>query len=148
MHVDEYLAYVRSAEANLSEGLNKIMAKHTFENDIVEMCQKFNHWSEQHITSLNSVANGENDSKSTDLLRELLPHAHAGSFGLLRDLHSLSLLIQDAHISWAILGQAAKATRNEALDKVCKEADEHLTKQSLWVMTRAKSAAAQVLVVD
>jgi hypothetical protein len=148
MHVDEYVTYVRSAEANLSKGLNKIIAQHTFESDVVEMCQRFNHWSEQHVAALDSVAPGDSNIKPADLFTELFSDANAGSYGLLRDLHSLSVLMQDAHISWAILGQAAKATRNDALDKACKEADEHLTKEFLWVMTRAKSAAAQVLVVD
>jgi len=49
---------------------------------------------------------------------------------------------------WSILGQAAKASRNEELDKVCKQAEAHSYKQTLWITPRAKNAAAQALVVS
>lgn len=147
MHVEEYIIHARHAEENLTRALEKIIEKHPFENDIVEMCQRFKHWSNQHVTSLNAAGLSEKGIGGTELFELLFSKNTSDPYGLLRDLHALALLFQDSFMAWTILGQAAKAMRNETLDNVCKEAEAHLNKEMLWIVTRAKNAAVQVLVV-
>lgn len=151
MHVNEYLSLVRQAEENLSKGLKKVIAQHVFETDVVEMCERFSHWSEQHLTAIDEfIKRRERDDKTEgpDLFAELFGNMRMGPFGLLRDLHALSLLIHEAHTCWTILNQGAMALRDLELEQFCKEAGVRLNKESMWVTTRIKSAAPQILVVS
>ena len=148
MYIERYIAHSQQAEENLSKALENIIQKHEFESDVVEMCEKFKNWSEGHIKSLLEVTTDLGHEKRQEGLEDILADGNESPYDLLWDLHTLSLLMQDAYMSWNILGQAAKALRNERLDKVCKDAVTHLDKEVLWVMTRAKNAAAQVFVVS
>jgi hypothetical protein len=150
MHVDQYLTHVRHAEENLSKGLKKITAQHVFETDVVEMCQRFSQWSEQHLSALQSFMSdtqGSDKTESPELFEALFGNVRVGPYSLLRDLHSLSLLIHDVQACWTVLKQGAMALRNTELENLCKEAVTHLEKESMWVSTRIKNAAAQILVV-
>jgi hypothetical protein len=150
MHVDQYIAHVREAEENLSMGLKKIITQHVFETDVVEMCNRFQLWSEQHLSTLEKIhveSSGEEKGESFKLFRTLFMNMRMSPYGFLRDLHALSLLIHEAHTCWTILHQAAMATRNEELTMLCEEAGVHLKKESMWAETRIKNAAAQILVV-
>jgi glutamate-1-semialdehyde aminotransferase len=150
MHVNEYITHVRDAEENLSLGLKKVIAQHVFETDVVEMCNRFQLWSEQHLSALEQfqpASNGDEKDESFQLFKTLFANVRTGPYGLLRDLHALSLLIHEAHTSWTILHQAAMAIRNNELKMLCEEAGVHLKKESMWAETRIKNAAAQILVV-
>ncbi|MBT1695401.1 hypothetical protein KK083_00845 [Fulvivirgaceae bacterium PWU4] len=149
MHVDQYLSHVREAEENLGLGLKKIMRQHSFETDVVEMCERFVRWSDEHKASLEmfNAEDNTNEEESPGLFKALFANMRIGPYGLLRDLHALSLLIHDAHTSWTILQQGAMAQRNTRLELVCKEALAHLNKESMWVETRIKNAAPQILIV-
>ena len=150
MHVSQYLAHVRDAEENLSLGLKKIITQHAFETDVVEMCHRFLVWSDQHLAALEGFrreAGEDEKDESPKLFRMLFTNFRMGSYGLLRDLHALSLLIHEAHTCWTILHQGAMALRNTELATLCKQAGVHLNKQSMWVETRIKNAAPQILVV-
>jgi hypothetical protein len=150
MHVDEYIHHVRDAEISLSMGLKKIIAQHAFETDVVEMCERFIRWSEQHLSALEEFESKAEDASGetgkTNLFKTLFSNIQMGPYGLLRDLHALSLLIHNAQTSWTILNQAAMAMRNTSLETVCKQAGLHLNKESMWIETRIKNAAPQILV--
>lgn len=64
---------------------------------------------------------------------------------LLRDLRQLHLAIEEAAMLWLVVGQAAQAVRDRELLEVVERAREEMTKQILWVTTRIKEAAPQVL---
>ena len=150
MHVNQYISHVYDAEKNLSLGLKKVITQHSFETDVVEMCARFLLWSEQHRSSLDALEPGSNndeEAESPKLFKTLFQTMRMGPYGLLRDLHALSLLIHEVHTSWTILQQGAMAMRNTQLEILCKEAGVHTNKESMWVETRIKNAAAQVLVV-
>ncbi len=150
MHLDQYLSRVYEAEEDLTLGLQKIVTQHAFETDVVEMCGRFLLWSEEHLTSLKQLkVKWENGAKteSPNLFKTLFLNMRMGPYGLLQDLHALSLLIHEAHTSWTILNQGAMASRNSGLESLCKNAGVHCNKESMWVETRIKNAAAQILVV-
>ena len=151
MHVNEYLSLVRHAEEELGKGLKKVIVQHAFETDVVEMCERFSFWSEQHLVAIEDFVkkNGSDErEEGPELFKELFGNMRMGPYGLLRDLHALSLLIHDTHTCWTVLHQGAMALRNSELELMCKEAVVRLNKASMWVSTRIKNAAPQILVVS
>ncbi len=71
----------------------------------------------------------------------------AAAFGWLRDLHRLFTLAQEIHVSLAIVMQAAKELRDEALVRVCIEADRQNKRQLAWLNTQIEHRASHTLVV-
>jgi hypothetical protein len=64
---------------------------------------------------------------------------------LLRDLRQLHLAIEEAAMLWLVVGQAAQALRDRELLELVTRSREEMTKQLLWITTRIKEAAPQVL---
>ena len=79
---------------------------------------------------------------------ELFQGTRQGGLGLLRDLHDLYLMATGCDISWALIGQAAKGARDDALDEVVQRCESDTTIQLRWLRTRMKAAAPQALVVN
>jgi len=65
---------------------------------------------------------------------------------LLRDLRQLHLAIEEAAMLWLIVGQAAQAARDRELLVLVEHCREEITHQLLWISTRIKETAPQVLV--
>ncbi|HEU5241725.1 MAG TPA: hypothetical protein VFU25_06915, partial [Ornithinibacter sp.] len=71
----------------------------------------------------------------------------SGGVGLLRDLHDLYLLVSYLDIAWTMVGQAAKAVRDDELSGVVGWCETETSAQLSWLRTRMKEAAPQALVV-
>jgi len=48
---------------------------------------------------------------------------------------------------WTILLQGAKSLRHADMESMCTQCGVHLKKETMWLSTKIKSAAPQVLVV-
>jgi hypothetical protein len=149
-HIANYLGLAANAEQTLIKALGKISKQHTFEHDVVEMCEKFSLWSEQHLASIEKLQTqfekGEED-ETEEVFDSVFSKPRMGSFGLLRDLHSLSLLVHEALICWTVLLQASKALRNTEMEMMCLQCEIHFKKETMWLQTKIQNAAPQVLVV-
>jgi hypothetical protein len=64
---------------------------------------------------------------------------------LLRDLRQLHLAIEDSAMLWVIVGQGAYAARDAELLALIEKSREEITHQLMWVTTRIKETAPQVL---
>jgi hypothetical protein len=149
-HIANYLGLAQNAEKNLIEAFQKISKQHAFESDVVEMCEKFMLWSKQHLDSLDRLIpqfEKEKDDEPEQVSDAVFPKPRMGSFGLLRDLHALSLLVHETQMCWVILLQGAKALRDNEMELICLEAELHFKKEMMWALTKIKTAAPQVLVV-
>ena len=150
MHIPEYLGLVRNAEQHLASAYKRVAGQHAFEPDVVEMCDKFKKWSEQHLEQLESVTqkfNIQSEDEAEEISEALFSKPRMGGFGMLRDLHGLWMLVHEAQICWIVLFQASQALRDTDMEAVCREAGEHSKRQAMWLLTKIKSAAPQVLVV-
>jgi rubrerythrin len=150
MHVPEYLGLARSAEEHLAAAYKKVMAQHAFEPDVVEMCEKFRRWSQQHMERLEGLLKKfevHRDDEVDDISEALFSKPRMGGFGMLRDLHGLWLLVHEAQICWIVLFQASQVLRDADMEAACREAGERSKRQAMWLLTKIKSAAPQVLVV-
>jgi hypothetical protein len=64
---------------------------------------------------------------------------------LLHDLRRLHLAIEEVAMLWLVVGQASQALRDKELLELVTRSREEMTKQLMWVTTRIKETAPQVL---
>ncbi|GLX03895.1 hypothetical protein [Microbispora sp. NBRC 16548] len=71
-----------------------------------------------------------------------------GGLALLRDLHGLYLLATECDLSWSVAAQAARGLRDDELLGLTRHCASETAVQLLWLRTRMRQAAPQVLVVS
>jgi hypothetical protein len=87
------------------------------------------------------------DHEPRRLAAALFQGRRAGGLGLLRDLHDLWLLAQEALITWEVPHQAALALRDPELVRACAHATVRADRRIAWLRTRIDQAAPQALIV-
>ncbi|WP_169950132.1 hypothetical protein [Microbispora sp. H11081] len=70
-----------------------------------------------------------------------------GGLTLLRDLHGLYLLATECDLSWGLLAQAARGLRDDDLLDLTRHCAPETAVHLLWLRTRMRQAAPQVLAV-
>ncbi|MGW5260421.1 hypothetical protein ACWEQG_05590 [Microbispora sp. NPDC004025] len=70
-----------------------------------------------------------------------------GGLVLLRDLHGLYLLATECDLSWSVLEQAARGLRDDDLLDLTRHCAPETAVHLLWLRTRMREAAPQVLAV-
>jgi hypothetical protein len=75
----------------------------------------------------------------------LMGRSSATGLLLLRDLRQLHLAIEEAAMLWLIVGQASQAARDRELLALVEKSREEITHQLMWISTRIKETAPQVL---
>ncbi|XVQ83089.1 hypothetical protein ACQP2K_30225 [Microbispora siamensis] len=70
-----------------------------------------------------------------------------GGLALLRDLHGLYLLATECDLSWSVVAQAARGLRDDDLLDLARHCAAETAVQLLWLRTRMRQTAPQVLVV-
>ncbi len=87
----------------------------------------------------------EGEPKRLD--KALLVKRKQGGFDMLRDFHDLWLLVNESMMSLNVLEQGARALRDQQFLDVLKHMQARNERQLIWLKTRIKQAAPQVLVV-
>jgi anaerobic selenocysteine-containing dehydrogenase len=149
-HVAVYLGLARAAEEELARAFRNVGQRHASEPDMRPICNLFADWSRANVTALESLffRYRERDGKEAHRLAGALSHGDRhGGLGLLRDLHDIWLLAQEAHMSWEILRQVAQALRDEEMNRVCQQGTEQTDRRIAWLRTRIDQAAPQALTV-
>ena len=78
---------------------------------------------------------------------ELFRGSREGPLAVVRDLQDLYLMAAECDVCWTLVGQAAKALRDDDLSQVVEEGAAETSIQLLWLRGRMKQAAPQALVV-
>ena len=149
-HIANYLVRTEIAEKALTAGFQKIKNEHALETDVVEMCEKFIQWSNRHLEATRKLLPQFQEvpvTESAEHPNSLLENLQIGSFGLLQDLHAISILIHDAQMCWVVLLQGSKALRNIEMETICLECEADCKAEATWLSTKMKNAAPQALVV-
>ena len=81
------------------------------------------------------------------LRKALFPAPRPGPFGVLRDLHALTVLLAEVQTATVVLIQVAQGLRDAAMLDACLLADEHVKRQLAWVQNHIKHRAVQTLTV-
>ena len=150
MHIGNYLELLLKSEKDLVKAFKMVAKEHGDEPDVYETCQLLASWSENRIENLEPLVKkyGEERNNEPDkLTKTLFDKPRKGSLALLRDLHDLWLLANEASLCSIILRQAAQGLRDEELTEVCDNIQNLSKRQLSWLLTRMKSAAPQTLIV-
>ncbi len=150
MHLATYIGLVDEGERTLAESFRQVAEGHAQDADVVHLCERFAVQCDSHREQLAPVVEryGEERQQEPERLHaQGLDGARSGGVGLLRDLHDLYLLVSYLDIAWTVVGQAAKAVRDEDLQNVVSWCEKETSAQLSWLRTRMKEAAPQALVV-
>jgi ferredoxin-nitrate reductase len=149
--VDDYLGLARAAEAVLADAFRRVGERHAAEPDMRPICNLFADWSRQNVEALAPLIARYSANEGRDeperLNKALFHGERSGGLGLLRDLHDLWLLANEAHITWEVLKQAAQAMRDEEMIATCRRCTEQADRRIAWLRTRIDQAAPQAVVV-
>jgi hypothetical protein len=150
MHIGNYINMVHKSQQDMAEAFMKVAKHHHAEPDIPATCKLMEKWSNHLVKKIKPFAEkyGEEKNKEPDrLLSDLFKSPRKGSMGLLRDLHDLWLMANEAEVSSIVLQQAAFGLRDKELIGVCDEINTYSKRQLSWLLTRMKSMATQTLIV-
>jgi hypothetical protein len=150
MHLNTYVGLVDEGEQTLAQSLREVAKGHAQEADVVHLCERFAVQCDDHRQQLAPVVaryGEERQDEPERLHAQGLNGTRTGGVGLLRDLHDLYLLVSYLDIAWTVVGQAAKAVRDDELLAVVQWCEKETSTQLKWLTTRMKEAAPQALVV-
>ena len=154
------LKQLHEALGDLADEYRKVGERHAAEVDVFHMAHTLAAQCELQAQSLGvhaerygtELPNGDQDGLWDGILAPLrrtqadpLRHSSLPGLLLLHDLRQLHLAIEEAAMLWLVIGQAAQAVRDPELLEVVTRSREEITKQLMWVTTRIKETAPQVL---
>ncbi|MFO0929680.1 MAG: nitrate reductase [Gemmataceae bacterium] len=149
-HLRDYLGHLRAASAEVAAACDYLSTQHQQNAEIREGARVIGAFSRQAIDQLKPFVDQYGEQRSTEphALREtLFPAPRAGGFGLLRDLHSLQVLVTDAHVAVQVVKNAARELRDDDLHALCLLLYGQNQRQQAWVDTMIQADGPQAVVV-
>lgn len=148
--IDHYVGLLDATERQLGEALKAVAEHHPLESEIKAACEKFATWTTAHVESLKPVAarfKAQDDSEPKRLRAAMFQGPRIGGLGLMRDVHDLWLLAQDAWIGWLALEQVAKALEDKTLAEISDKNGGEAGLIAAWCQTQFKAHIAQALLM-
>lgn len=149
MHIGAYIELVHKSQQSLAEAFLLVANKHGEEPDVKEMCKLLASWSKDLVEKIKPFAvkyKEEDDDEPDHLLKEFFKQNRTSALALLRDLHDLWLMANEAKLAAVLLRQGAQGLHDKELMSLCDELEQKSERQISWLLTRMKSAAPQVLI--
>ena len=150
MKLAHYLGLLHRSQTALGDAFREVAAAHRAEPDVEHLCRQLASKCDGHAERLQPFVaryGAEADDEPDRLHTAIFTGVRTGGLGLLRDLHDLYLMAAECSISWMIVGQAARAARDDDLAVVVAQCEGETALQMKWLVTRMKQAAPQALVV-
>jgi hypothetical protein len=155
-----YIEKLHGALTDLAGEYRKVGERHAAEQDVYHACHTLAKQCQGQADALRphaarhtaDIPEDEDDGSRESMLAGLrrataavVSHSSTSGLLLLRDLRRLHLSIEEAAMLWLIVGQGAKAARDRELLVLVEHSREEITNQLLWISTRIKETAPQVL---
>ena len=162
MRLGTALEELHDAETDLAAELQAVADRHAVEHDVHHLCTTLAKQCRAHAERLRPAAaryglelpeqdpDGSREGLLAGLRRkgsELTGRQPPAGMLLLRDLRQLYLMAQACQIGWVMVGQGAKAARDQELLETVSECQQQTSVQVQWLTTRIKEAAPQALTV-
>lgn len=147
-HLKHHLGRLDAGERHLATAFRRAARRHAADPDVRDMGALFARWCAEDrraLQPLRAQYGRSRDRRPVAIRFSLFEGVRAGGYGLLLDLHDLSLLAHDVQLSALALGQAARALRDIALEEVIARLREHTERELAWLRTRIHDSAAQGL---
>jgi hypothetical protein len=151
MHLITYLDFLRQTEEALADSYRLVSGGYADDADVHYATARFAARCSAHASSLVPVLAGfgtATDPRTDRLHVHALVAPRTGPLGLLRDLQDLYQLAHLVDITWTLVDQAARGSRNSELLRVSEQAAPEITAQLAWLRTRMKADAPQTLLVS
>lgn len=146
-----YLTALQRCEKSLADGFSAVAAQHSDEPEIHGTAPLLASWSLEHVDRLEAAIAAFGKKPPLDpklLLSAVFGGPRKGATGLLNDLLELAMLAGEAQLLWALAGQGARVLRAEYLLELCTTLPVQTDRQKIWLETRIKSAAPQLLIAS
>lgn len=149
-HLVDSINLLLASEDRLIRGWEKLRNSHAAAPDIGMQSMLFMTWSRENVAALRPYA------KMYDERREDKPEAFDGApfvgrtqtgFGLLRDLQSLWLMVNESMACVAVLLQGARVLGDRDLERDLSAIENRNDRQRAWLLARIRQAAPQALTV-
>jgi hypothetical protein len=140
--VGPLLAHLQELEAALAAELRASAERHRDDHDVYHQCQTFAVTADKRERALGPL---KRQHEGRALWSTALGN---GSADLLEDLRMLYLRTQETAITWVMVAQAAKATRDRDLLTLATDCQTETELQGKWFTTRIKTGAPQALVME
>jgi hypothetical protein len=141
MKIGAVLAHLRELETHFADELRAAAERHRDDHDVYHQCHTFAVTGDKRVQKLEPLAQRYGGQAAWETA------VGEGSDDLLEDLRALYLRAQESAITWVMLCQAAKATRDQELLTLATYCHSQTQGQAKWFMTRIKTGAPQALVV-
>ena len=148
MQLATYLTSLQRCEKSLADGLFAIAKQHNDEPEIAGTAPLLAGWSREHVDRLDRAIAAFGKKPPLDpklLLSALFGGPRNGPAGLLNDLLELAMLAGEAQLLWAVAGQGARVLRDDHLLDMCTTLPVQTDRQKIWLETRIKAIAPQIL---
>lgn len=149
---------LHEAEVHLHLELQRIGERHAADHEIAHIVRDLAAWSARHVEKLASegrrfgvelgaVARSTNPLAAGVRRKgsELMGRRHASAVLLVNDLRQIFGEASLVHLDWVLLGQLAKATRDEALLTLAEECRAESERQLVWAETKLKESVVQAM---
>ena len=152
---------VQDSERDLARQLRLIADRHAVEHDIHHLATVLARQCTARLTQLDAFAAPygadraelDPDDAGAEPVMGAVRRRMSEAFGrtpvpamtMLEDLRDTSLAARRAQLDWIVLGQGAKARRDEPLVATVERCCEQLDTTARWALTRLKASAAQPL---
>ncbi|MBP2705817.1 hypothetical protein JOL79_18540 [Microbispora sp. RL4-1S] len=151
MQLAHYLGLLHRSQSELAEAFRAIRRGHPREPDLSGVCERLAAQCHDQAYRLEPFLRRYAVDAAAEqperLHVPLFSGARSGGLGLLRDLHDLYLLATECEVSWTLIGQAARGARDEELIDLVRHCGQETAVHLLWLRTRMRQAAPQVLAV-
>jgi hypothetical protein len=144
-----YLTALQRCEKSLADAFSAVAAQHRDEPEILGTAPLLASWSREHVDRLEAALATFGKKPPLDpklLASALFGGPRKGATGLLNDLLELAMLAGEAQLLWAVAGQGARVLRTGHLLDLCTALPVQTDRQKIWLDTRIRSIAPQILI--
>ncbi len=151
MQIAVYTALTIESEVVLQSAYLNVASRHKRDAGIRDGCHRAARFAEIRLNGARELSEkfGATSSHGPKLLADaLFQGLRADALGLVRDLHDLSLLANQALLCWTGVSQACKALHDESAVATCQISIKSLQLEISRLNTELKEAAPQALTVS
>jgi hypothetical protein len=146
-------------EHGVAKAMSDLANRHSDDHEICDVARELSRWSDRHLEQLRAIGSRYDielgSDHGSDHARSVLDEADADlqradpvddGMLVLRELRSVHLACVGLSVDWEVLGQAAKALRDDDLEALAEGCQADAVRQMKWTNAKIKESAPQILV--
>jgi len=150
MSIPIYIGFVAKSERLLHDAYTQVSGRHERDAGVRDGCMRLAGFTRDRISAADELAAkfGGTPGRDARFVRDALFRGlRVGGFGLIRDLHDLSLLANQSLLYWTALYQGMRALHDAGSESFCQRSILSVEREISWLTTQIKEAAPQALTI-